>query len=329
MRCSAMQVGILFVDRNNRVIYSNPAFEQIWLLTRSKTRFIGMDAAALLLQTTEQLSAATRRCRICAAGQGGRALAPIEIEMSRRTADHARGLSGARLRPTQLVGYLWLFEDVTRERQTANQILYLAERDALTGLYNRHRFQEELTRMLSSGERHRRRVALLFFDIDEFKHVNDTFGHRAGDALLIRVAGEVSAQVRRNEVFARLGGDEFAILAPDISDEEAQAFAERIVRAIARIPFSFEGNSLRLTCSLGVAIYPDHATTAEDLVAHADAAMYQAKEAGKNTWRMYREDAQATRKMLARLNWNERIEDALENNLLRLHYQGVFACGHA
>ena len=156
--------------------------------------------------------------------------------------------------------------------------------------------------------------------------MNDTFGHRAGDALLIRVAGEVSAQVRRNEVFARLGGDEFAILAPEISDEEATAFAERIVRAIARIPFVFESNSLRLTCSLGVAIYPDHATTAEDLVSHADAAMYQAKEAGKNTWRMYREDAQATRKMLARLNWNERIEDALENNLLRLHYQGVFSC---
>jgi predicted signal transduction protein with EAL and GGDEF domain len=130
-------------------------------------------------------------------------------------------------------------------------------------------------------------------------------------------------------VFSRLGGDEFAILAPDISDEEATAFSERIVRAIARIPFIFEGNSLRLTCSLGVAIYPDHATTSEDLVSHADAAMYQAKEAGKNTWRMYREDAQTTRQMLARLNWNERIEDALENDLLRVHYQGVFYCNAA
>jgi diguanylate cyclase (GGDEF)-like protein len=192
----------------------------------------------------------------------------------------------------QMVGYLWLFEDVTRERQTANQILYLAERDALTGLFNRHRFQEELTRMVSGGERRRRRVALLFLDIDEFKRVNDTFGHRAGDALLIRVAGEVSAQVRRNEIFARLGGDEFAILAPDISDEEAEAFADRIVRAIARIPFSFEGKSLRLTCSLGVAIYPHHAASAEDLVAHADAAMYQAKRRartrGTSTGRMHR-----------------------------------------
>ena len=324
---SAMQIGILFVDRNNRVIYSNPAFEQIWLFSRSKSHFAGMDAAALLLQTTERVSGGGEALHdLLRLANEGEPAPPAEVKMSdgrliTRVGHSVRDSAG------QIVGYLWLFEDVTRERQTANQILYLAERDALTGLFNRHRFQEELTRMLSSGERRRRRVALLFFDIDEFKHVNDSFGHRAGDALLIRSAGEVSAQVRRNEIFARLGGDEFAILAPDISDQEAESFAERIVRAIARIPFSFEGNSLRLTCSLGVAVYPDHATTAEDLVAHADAAMYQAKEAGKNTWRMYREDAHSSRQMLARLNWNERIEAALEQDLLRLHHQGVFYCG--
>jgi diguanylate cyclase (GGDEF)-like protein/PAS domain S-box-containing protein len=323
---NAMQIGILFVDRNNRVIYSNPAFEQIWLLTRSRTRFTGMDAAALLLQTTERLNRGDEAMQdLLRLADEGEASAPMEIEMSDGRLITRVGYP-VRDSAEQLVGYLWLFEDVTRERQTANQILYLAERDALTGLFNRHRFQEELTRMLSSGERRRRRVALLFFDVDEFKHVNDTFGHRAGDALLIRVAGEVSAQVRRNEIFARLGGDEFGILAPDISDQEAESFAERIVRATARIPFNFEGNSLRITCSLGVAVYPDHAASAEDLVAHADAAMYQAKEAGKNTWRMYQEDAQTTRKMLARLNWNERIEDALEHDLLRVHYQGVYYC---
>jgi diguanylate cyclase (GGDEF)-like protein/PAS domain S-box-containing protein len=326
---NAMQIGILFVDRNNRVIYSNPAFEQIWLLTRSKTRFAGMDASALLVHTTDRLSRADGALQdLLQLAKEGEPAPPVEVEMSDGRLITRVGYP-VRDSAEQMVGYLWLFEDVTRERQTANQILYLAERDALTGLFNRHRFQEELTRMLSSGERRRRRVALLFFDIDEFKHVNDTFGHRAGDALLIRVAGEVSAQVRRNEIFARLGGDEFAILAPDISDQEAESFAERIVRAIARIPFSFEGNNLRLTCSLGVAVYPDHATAAEELVAHADAAMYQAKEAGKNTWRMYREDAQTTKQMLARLNWNERIEDALESDLLRIHYQGVFFCNPA
>jgi len=325
---SAMQVGILFVNRDNRVIYSNPAFEQIWLFSRSKSRFIGMDAAALMVQTTDRMQAADNLLwDLGRLAKEGEPSDQTELEMSDGRLITRAG-HPVRDGMSQLVGYLWLFEDVTHERQTANQILYLAERDALTGLYNRHRFQEELARMLSSGDRHRRRVALLFFDIDEFKHVNDTFGHRTGDALLTRVAGEVSAQVRRDEVFARLGGDEFAILAPEISDAEAQAFAERIVRAIARIPFSFEGKNLRITCSLGVAIYPEQATTTEDLVAHADAAMYQAKEAGKNTWRMYREDAQASRQMLARLSWNERIEDALENGLLRLHFQGVFGCGN-
>jgi diguanylate cyclase (GGDEF)-like protein len=322
---SAMHVGILLVDRDNRVIYSNPAFEQVWLISRTRHRNIGQDAAELLAKTTGGVNQPDLG-ELARMAKEGHPCATVEIAMSD---GRLIARSGYPVRDTaqQLIGYLWLFQDVTRERQTANQILYLAERDPLTGLYNRHRFQEELARMLSGGERRQRRVALLFFDIDEFKHVNDNFGHRAGDALLIRVAGEVSAQVRRNEIFARLGGDEFAILAPDVSSEEAGAFAERIVRAIGRIPFSFEGNNLRLTCSLGLAIYPDQAATAEDLVAHADAAMYQAKEAGKNTWRSYREDTGTSRQMIERLSWNERIEDALENHLLRLHFQGVFACG--
>jgi diguanylate cyclase (GGDEF)-like protein len=133
------------------------------------------------------------------------------------------------------VGCLWLFEDVTRERQTADQLIYLAERDALTGLYNRHRFNEELSRMIAEAQRGRTRVALLFFDLDDFKFINDTFGHRAGDAMLIRVAGEVAGQVRRNEMFARLGGDEFAILVPEISDEMLRVLAERITRSIALV----------------------------------------------------------------------------------------------
>ena len=321
---SAMQVGILLVDRDNRVIYSNPAFEAVWLLSRSRMRNIGQDAAELLAKTTDGADQPDLG-ELARLANEGHPAPTVEIAMSD---GRLIARSGHPVRDTsqQLVGYLWLFQDVTRERQTANQILYMAERDPLTGLYNRHRFQEELARMLTGGERRQRRVALLYFDIDEFKHVNDNFGHRAGDALLIRVAGEVSAQVRRNELFARLGGDEFAILVPDISDEEAAAFADRIVRAIGRIPFSFEGNNLRLTCSLGLAIYPDHAATTEDLVAHADAAMYQAKEAGKNTWRMYRKDTGASRQMIERLSWNERIEDALEHHLLRLHFQGVFAC---
>jgi EAL domain-containing protein (putative c-di-GMP-specific phosphodiesterase class I) len=130
--------------------------------------------------------------------------------------------------------------------------------------------------------------------------------------------------VRRNEIFSRLGGDEFAILVPNVTAEEINAFSERVVRAIAQIPFRFDGQNLRLTCSLGIAFYPQHATNAEELVSHADIAMYQAKEAGKNAWRVYRQDLDSSREMVARLTWNDRINDALENNLLQLHFQGIY-----
>jgi diguanylate cyclase (GGDEF)-like protein len=222
------------------------------------------------------------------------------------------------------VGHLWLFEDVTRERQTAAQLIYLAERDALTGLYNRHRFNEELGRMIADAERNGTRIALFFFDLDDFKYINDTFGHRAGDAMLIRVAGEVGGQVRRNEIFARLGGDEFAVLVPDATDEMVRVLAERVTRSIALVRFQFEGQSLRLTSSLGIAVFPDHADNVEDLISRADTAMYQAKDAGKNAWRIYRSDLDTTLQMVSRLSWNERISHALENNLMDLQFQGIY-----
>jgi diguanylate cyclase (GGDEF)-like protein len=224
----------------------------------------------------------------------------------------------------RFIGRLWIYEDVTRERQTAEQLIYLAERDSLTGLYNRHRFQEEMARTLADVGRRNTHGALLFFDLDEFKVINDTFGHRAGDAMLIRVAGEVNALVRRNEILSRLGGDEFAVLLPETSEADATRLAERIVRAIAQIPFRFEGQNLRLTTSLGIALYPTHGDNADELIAHADAAMYQAKEAGKNAWRVYRNDHKASREMLHRLSWQERISNALEKGLLQLHFQGVY-----
>src|SRR4030065_1553412 len=138
----------------------------------------------------------------------------------------------------------------------------------------------------------------MFFDLDEFKYINVSVGHRAGDSMLIRVAGEVHALVRRNEIICRIGGDEFAVLLPDASEDEAAHLAERIIRAIAQITFRFGVQNLRLTTSLGIAHYPQHGANGEELVSHADAAMYQAKEAGKNAWRVYRHDLDPSREMV-------------------------------
>lgn len=320
---SAMNLGILFVAADGRVVYNNPAFNHTWMIDES-TELIGLPVHAALAKSTSALARPDHFSRHLLAVLETREVSDsFEIEMT-----DGRVITEldypVRDRDGHFIGHLWVYEDITRERQTAEQLVYLAERDALTGLYNRHRFQQELTRTMLDTDRHHIQCAVMFFDLDEFKTINDTYGHRAGDALLIRVAGEVSALVRRNEVLARLGGDEFAILLPAAQGNEAEALADRVIHAVSQIPFRFEGRNLRATASLGIAFYPTHAADADELVARADIAMYQAKQAGKNTWRVFRADREADTEMRNRLSWSERISHALENGLFQLHFQGVY-----
>jgi len=320
---SAMNLGILFVAADSRVIYHNPAFSRIWMI-ENENGLIGLPVHEVLGKSTSVLVRPDHFSRhVLLALETREASDSYEIQMT-----DGRIITEldypVRDREGRFIGHLWIYEDVTRERQTAEQLVYMAERDALTGLYNRHHFQQELARTMLDSDRHQIPCAVMFFDLDEFKTINDSYGHRAGDALLIRVAGEIGALVRRNEVLARLGGDEFAILLPAIQDSEAEALAERVVRAVSQIPFSFEEQNLRLTTSLGIAYYPVHATDADDLVARADIAMYQAKDAGKNTWRVYRPDSGADSEMRHRLSWSERISNALDKGLFRLNFQGIY-----
>lgn len=323
---SAMNLGILFVSTDNRVVYHNPAFRRIWMFPEDMD-LIGQPVGEVLEHSANQLSKPDHFSKhLLQVLETHEVSDSFEIAMA--DGRLITQLSYAvRNHESNYIGHLWVYEDVTYERQTAEQLVYLAERDFLTGLYNRHRFQEELSRFIADSERRKSLGALLFFDLDEFKYINDTFGHRAGDAMLIRVAGEVGTLVRRNEIFCRLGGDEFAILVPEVTEQEVMALAERVVRSIGHIPFRYEGQNLRLTSSLGIALFPLHAGDAEELVAHADTAMYQAKEAGKNAWRMYRQDLDISRTMVNRMSWNERIEYALEHDLLLLHFQGIYKAG--
>jgi len=320
----AMDVGILFVSHDDKIVYANPAYARMWPLP-AVTRIIGSTPRELVALSVGLLARPEEQAHhLLVQPRAGEISGTCELQMTdgRLVMQQGHSVKDLAGRP---VGYLWLFTDITHERQTAEQLIYLAERDALTGLYNRHRFNEELARMMAEAQRQSSRLALIFFDLDDFKYINDTFGHRAGDAMLIRVAGEVAGQVRRNELFCRLGGDEFAILVPDISEEMLRVLAERITRSIATVRFLFEGENLRLTTSVGIAVYPDHADNAEDLIARADMAMYMAKEAGKNAWRVYRSDLDTSIQMGSRLSWNDRILHALENRLMTLQYQGIYS----
>lgn len=320
---AAMRFGVLFVDNDNRIVFFNPAFCEMWGLSAQQI-MIGRPIGQIL-----QL-ADNRPAMGDVLSYYLEELASLEerVDFGEVTLNDNRVILQSCYRVTdpqgETNGRMWVYEDVTQQRLIAERMVSLAERDALTGLFNRHRFQQELNRMVSEADRRHTAMALVFFDLDEFKLVNDSFGHTVGDELLKSIAREISKQVRRHEVFARLGGDEFAVLLPECDEFEVSKLADRIVQTVMQTQFVAGNHLMRPSTSVGVAIYPLHANSPEQLVAHADAAMYQAKAAGKGTWRVYRPDSDHSRSELNRLSWKERIVDALENDGFELHYQGIY-----
>ncbi len=161
-------------------------------------------------------------------------------------------------------------------------IYELAVRDGLTGLFNRRKFQEEGEREFARALRHGRPLALLMFDIDLFKNVNDHYGHLRGDAVLQRVASLVAGELRRDEVLARIGGEEFAVLCPETGLEGGAVLAERLRAALAECLHPDGGAGFHVTCSFGVAAFVPGQASLQDLLAAADRALYASKDAGRN-----------------------------------------------
>ncbi len=171
--------------------------------------------------------------------------------------------------------------DVSERVQAESRMRWLANHDTLTGLCNRHRFLEDLIRTYDEVARTRVTGALLLFDLDHFKEVNDTSGHAAGDALLRMIGEELNSRARKSDIVARLGGDEFAVLLPNTDAAGAETFARQFNERLAEAPFVYGDRSYRIGASIGVALLPDHGANVDEIMANADAAMYEAKRAGR------------------------------------------------
>lgn len=170
--------------------------------------------------------------------------------------------------------------DITERKQFEERLMRLADHDPLTGLYNRRRFQEELDRELDHSRRSGTRGAVLFLDLDGFKRVNDTMGHRAGDELLVLVGNQLHDRLRKTDTVARIGGDEFVILLPQTGQPEAEKVAAALLRLFDRPYVLGGGQAATVGASIGIALFPLHGNSAERLVSCADDAMYQAKRNG-------------------------------------------------
>lgn len=286
---NVMKVGVLFIDRDRRVLFCNRVLKRIWGIDE-KEELTGMREDALLERTAALRAddAAFRRHVQDIDEQGANGTAfEAPLKDGRTIADVSALVPGTE--SGQFIGRVWIYEDVTEQKRMEQRLIQLAEHDPLTNLYNRRRFHEELERMLADAARRRTQLGLLVIDLDGFKPINDEFGHQAGDDVLTTLADAVGSTVRRNEMFFRLGGDEFAILAPDSSENDMIGLARRVGGRIAELRFRFGEREAHLTASLGIAIYPNHAGNGEEMVAHADHAMYQAKAGGRNCWQVYRD----------------------------------------
>ncbi|HEX7644473.1 MAG TPA: EAL domain-containing protein [Noviherbaspirillum sp.] len=203
-----------------------------------------------------------------------------------------------------------------REREVLG---FRAGHDALTGLPNRNLLIDRLHQAVSYAERYERRVAVAYIDLDKFKFVNDTLGHDAGDQLLVEVARRLQACVRESDTVARLGGDEFALVLYDQANEDVTMHAmQRILNSIAE-PILVEGGEIRTTCSIGFSFYPQDGRDVDTLLKNADAAMYRAKELGRNNFQFFTEDL--TERINQRVALERSLHGALERQEFFLHYQ--------
>src|SRR5690606_17731783 len=199
----------------------------------------------------------------------------------------------------------------TERKQMEEKLNYLASRDPLTGLLNRVKFQEELEAEIARAKETGTHGALLFFNVDNFKGINDTLGYQAGDALLRRVAGVLASRLRECDRAARFAGDEFALLLPRTSLEEARRIGNQMLALLRNQPFRREGRLIRLEVSAGLACYPSEAETAEDLLINADVAVYAAKQAGGGQVASYSDPGvgQGRRRVAYRLVWEHNIRE--------------------
>ncbi len=222
-------------------------------------------------------------------------------------------------RPMPDGGIVATFEDVTEQRRVEAHARFLATHDNLTGLPNRVVFGQELNAAVEICRSERRQCAVLFVNLDRFKIINDTLGHLAGDTLLIELAGRITQCVGARDLVARMGGDDFVILLRDVSNGDQIAnVARRILVAVVR-PLTLNGQECRVTASIGASLFPSDANDEVTLIKNAEAAMYAAKEAGRNTFLLHSEEIKT--QSIERLMLETGLRRALERNEFVLYYQ--------
>jgi diguanylate cyclase (GGDEF)-like protein/PAS domain S-box-containing protein len=275
---------IIVVDANANILYESPAVERV--LGHKPQDRVGTNALTTIhpdeaLRVTEVLS-------YVAQNPGEFRTLEFRVKHANDTWRWIEVTVSNLLDNPSVMGIVGNYRDVTERKVLEEQLAHQASHDALTGLANRALFQDRLQHALARGIRYGEPVSILFLDLDDFKTVNDSLGHSAGDEMLIAVAERLKGCLRQSDMAARFGGDEFAILLENTSGHEAEVAAQRIMRTLAA-PVGLQGQYVRANGSIGIAVAADGLGTQEELLRNADIAMYAAKGAGKAKYAVYLE----------------------------------------
>lgn len=312
--------AVITTNMQSEVTYLNPVAEKMtgWSKAEAMGRPI-LEVFRILNESTRKLAAnpvdvVLAHNKVCG-------LANHTLLIAKSGAEYAIEDSAAPIRDQDgnILGVVLVFHDVSDARQMAQKMTYLAEHDYLTDLPNRLLLTDRITQAISAAKRRGSKLAILFFDIDHFKRVNDTLGHEVGDQLLKVLSKKLQMCIRASDTLSRQGGDEFVVLLPELTDDAVPAeIAQKILFSI-KDPISIANHELFITASIGIAVYPDDGDNVDVLTRHADAAMYHAKNSGRNNYQFFTKEMSA--RVAAQLTMENSLQKAISNNELMLFYQ--------
>lgn len=316
--------AVITTDNRGFVAYLNPVAEDLTGWTNSEA--VGLELSTVFRiineETREVVSNPVSRCLRDGVIIG---LANHTVLIARDGSERAIEDSAAPIRTSdgQITGVVMVFHDVSKSREIAQQLSWHASHDALTGLINRREFEERVRRALAGSHADGERHALLFLDLDQFKVVNDTCGHVAGDELLRQLSGMLQRQMRATDILARLGGDEFGVLLEHCPIERATNIAEQLRDATRQYRFIWDNKTFEVSASIGVIPIHRDSGTLPQVLSAADMACYVAKEKGRNRYHVFQEtDADFARRH-GEMLWVTRINQALRENRFVLYRQAI------